>query len=389
MKHLIIIYLLICLDTKLVRANNLPFEIIKNPASTNSSSSNLTSFGEEFILSWIELDSKKTARLKMSVWNGLRFDKNILIEESKNMFVNWADIPSIIEAPSGDLYAQWLDRISSKNYSYGVRISRSINQGKNWKKLGWLHDDKSETEHGFVSLIQDGNIVRAFWLDGRMMVNPTGKMMLRTAVIDGDHIKGEIVLDNNVCTCCPTSAAQLSDGPIVIYRDRSPKEIRDISFSRRRNNNWTEPSTLKKDNWLIPGCPVNGASLAANNGVVAISRYTVTLNKAKVILRLFNNGRNKSGKEIVLDENNPIGRCVTVCSQNMVYTIWIGLEKNQTVLRLAEVSPSGDIIRKKTLTTVKGNRSSGTPRAIVKRGYLWLSWTDANNIRLGKIKIDG
>ena len=154
MKHLIIIYLLICLDAKLVRANNLPFEIIKNPASTNSSSSNLASFGEEFILSWIELDSKKNARLKMSVWNGLRFDKNILIEESKKMFVNWADIPSIIEAPSGDLYAQWLDRISNKNYSYGVRISRSINQGKNWKKLGWLHDDTSETEHGFVSLIQ-------------------------------------------------------------------------------------------------------------------------------------------------------------------------------------------------------------------------------------------
>ena len=73
----------------------------------------------------------------------------------------------------------------------------------------------------------------------------------------------------------------------------------------------------------------------------------------------------------------------------MVYTIWIGLQKNQTVLRLAEVSSSGDIIRKKTLTTVKGNRSSGTPRAIVKSGYLWLSWTDANNIRLGRIKIDG
>ena len=90
MKHLIIIYLLICLDTKLVRANNLQFEIIKNPASTNSSSSNLTSFGEEFILSWIELDSKKTARLKMSVWNGLRFDKNILIEFLFYLTINFS-----------------------------------------------------------------------------------------------------------------------------------------------------------------------------------------------------------------------------------------------------------------------------------------------------------
>ena len=104
------------------------------------------------------------------------------------MFTNWADIPSIIEAPSGDLYAHWLDRISSKTYAYGIRIERSTNRGISWKSLGWLHEDTSATEHGFVSLISEDHHVRAFWLDGRMMTNSTGSMMLRTAILKGDQI---------------------------------------------------------------------------------------------------------------------------------------------------------------------------------------------------------
>ena len=68
---------------------------------------------------------------------------------TKKMFSNWADIPSIIEAPNGDFYAQWLHRISSKTYAYGIQIERSIDRGKSWNSLGWLHADTSETEHGF------------------------------------------------------------------------------------------------------------------------------------------------------------------------------------------------------------------------------------------------
>ena len=77
------------------------------------------------------------------------------------------------------------------------------------------------------------------------------------------------MLDDNVCTCCPTSAVPLTAGPIVVYRDRSQREIRD-SFILRTENKWTEPAHWK-DNWLMPGCPVNGASIATNGDLVAIS----------------------------------------------------------------------------------------------------------------------
>ena len=385
----ILLTVLFCLCAALVSADGFSFEIVKTPAHKNSLAPNLCSFGDHFALSWIERKSDGTARLQMASWNGLSFNKKSLITQSKQMFANWADIPSLIEAPSGDLYAHWLNRISSKTYAYGVRIERSVNRGKSWNSLGWLHNDTSATEHGFVSLIPEGRRVRAFWLDGRMMSKPKGKMMLRTAILDGDQIKEERVLDEDVCTCCPTSAVELSGGPIVVYRDRSPQEIRDISFILGSGRKWAEPTRLQADNWLMPGCPVNGASVATTGNLVAVSRFTVIHKKAQVILRLFKEGQIKSGKEIVLDKNVPIGRCATVCTADSIYTVWIGLEKNQTVLWLAQVSPAGEIKRKITLTSIDGNRSSGMPRVILSSGYLWVSWTDSNRIRLGRVKADG
>ena len=364
-----------------------PFEIVGAPNAAGSLAPNLCSFGDHFALSWIDRSNKGTASVRVASWNGKAFDKARTVAPSKQMFANWADIPSVIEAPSGDLYAHWLDRISSKTYAYGIRIVRSTDRGKSWKPMGWLHNDVSPTEHGFVSFAAEGKRVRAFWLDGRAMAKKGGKMMLRTAILDGNKIKDERVLDNDVCTCCPTSAAQLATGPMVIYRDRSPKEIRDIAFTRKTATGWSKPSTVHADNWFFPGCPVNGASLATRGGLVAVSRFTIANNKAQVILRLSKTGNLNAGQEIILDQNNPLGRCTTVCTQDTTYTIWIAHQRNQTTLQLAQVSHQGKLIQKTTLTKIEGTRSSGMPRAVISDGYLWVTWTDANRVQLGRIKI--
>ena len=362
------------------------FEIVQTPTNKNSLAPNLCTFGNHFALSWIERNTDGEARLQMATWNGSEFDEIRLIAKSKGMFANWADIPSLVEAPSGDLYAHWLNRIGNETYAYGIQIERSIDHGKSWQSLGWLHNDTSTTEHGFVSLIPENRHVRAFWLDGRQMKKPTGKMMLRTAILDGNEIKSENILDDDVCTCCPTGAIQLPGGSAVVYRDRLPQEIRDISLVHLKNDAWSKPSRIQNDNWVMPGCPVNGPSIATNGNIIAVSRFTVIKNKAKIILRLFKDGQTESGKEIILDENIPVGRCTTVCSKDAVYNIWIGVDKKQTVLRMAEVSLSGKIKRKITLVPIDKDRSSGMPRAIFSNNYLWVSWTGSNQVRLGRLK---
>ena len=384
MKPLVIF--LISLFITLTIRSVFAFEIVKTPTNKNSLAPNLCSFGNHFALSWIERNTDGEARLQMATWNGSEFDEIRLIAKSKGMFANWADIPSLVEAPSGDLYAHWLNRIGNETYAYGIQIERSIDHGKSWQSLGWLHNDTSATEHGFVSLIPENRHVRAFWLDGRQMKKPTGKMMLRTAILDGNEIKSENMLDDDVCTCCPTGAIQLPSGSAVVYRDRLPQEIRDISLVHLKNNTWSKPSRIQKDNWVMPGCPVNGPSIATNGNIIAVSRFTVIKNKAKIILRLFKVGQAESGKEITLDENVPVGRCTTVCSEDAVYNIWIGVDKKQTVLRMAEVSLSGKIKRKITLVPIDKDRSSGMPRAIFSNNYLWVSWTGSNQVRLGRLK---
>ena len=384
MKPLVIF--LISLFITLTIRGVFAFEIVQTPTNKNSLAPNLCSFGNHFALSWIERNTDGEARLQMATWNGSEFDEIRLIAKSKGMFANWADIPSLVEAPSGDLYAHWLNRISNETYAYGIQIERSIDHGKSWQSLGWLHNDTSTTEHGFVSLIPENRHVRAFWLDGRQMKKPTGKMMLRTAILDGNEIKSENMIDDDVCTCCPTGAIQLPSGSAVVYRDRLPKEIRDISLVHLKNDAWSKPSRIQNDNWVMPGCPVNGPSIATNGDIIAVSRFTVIKNKAKIILRLFKDGQAESGKEITLDENIPVGRCTTVCSKDAVYNIWIGVDKKQTVLRMAEVSLSGKIKRKITLVPIDKDRSSGMPRAIFSNNYLWVSWTGSNQVRLGRLK---
>ena len=384
MKPLVIF--LISLFITLTIRGVFAFEIVQTPTNKNSLAPNLCSFGNHFVLSWIERNTDGEARLQMATWNGSEFDEIRLIAKSKGMFANWADIPSLVEAPSGDLYAHWLNRIGNESYAYGIQIERSIDHGKSWQSLGWLHNDTSATEHGFVSLIPENRHVRAFWLDGRQMKKPTGKMMLRTAILDGNKIKSENMLDDDVCTCCPTGAIQLPGGSAVVYRDRLPQEIRDISLVHIKNDAWSKPSRIQNDNWVMPGCPVNGPSIATNGNIIAVSRFTVIKNKAKIILRLFKDGQTASGKEITLDENIPVGRCTTVCSKDAVYNIWIGVDKKQTVLRMAEVSLSGKIKRKITLVPIDKDRSSGMPRAIFSNNYLWVSWTGSNQVRLGRLK---
>ena len=384
MKPLVIF--LISLFITLTIRSVFAFEIVQTPTNKNSLAPNLCSFGNHFALSWIERNTDGEARLQMATWNGSEFEEIRLIAKSKGMFANWADIPSLVEAPSGDLYAHWLNRIGNETYAYGIQIERSIDHGKSWQSLGWLHNDTSATEHGFVSLIPENRHVRAFWLDGRQMKKPTGKMMLRTAILDGNEINSENMLDDDVCTCCPTGAIQLPGGSAVVYRDRLPQEIRDISLVHLKNDAWSKPSRIQKDNWVMPGCPVNGPSIATNGNIIAVSRFTVIKNKAKIILRLFKDGQAESGKEIILDENIPVGRCTTVCSKDAVYNIWIGVDKKQTVLRMAEVSLSGKIKRKITLVPIDKDRSSGMPRAIFSNNYLWVSWTGSNQVRLGRLK---
>ena len=77
-----------------------------------------------------------------------------VVTEGEEYFANWADVPSVVREPSGNLLAHWLAKTGSATYAYSIFLSRSIDGGATWQPLGKLNDDATDTEHGFVALLR-------------------------------------------------------------------------------------------------------------------------------------------------------------------------------------------------------------------------------------------
>src|SRR5690349_13583594 len=266
-------------DRPSISETNQPPLVIRpteSPANGDSREPELTTTPDgRVILSWVEKLGDKRYALRTATLNQDGWTEARSVSEGENWFVNWADFPSVIALKDGTLAAHWLVKSGSGTYAYNVNISTSKDAGKTWLKPLVPHRDNTQTEHGFVSLIplSDGRL-GAIWLDGRNMKNtkesdehaPSPESMtLRYATIDANgNLYDEAELDERVCECCQTSAAITSQGPITVYRDRSPSEVRDIYIVRQVNGSWTKPQPVFADNWEINGCPVNGPAVAAD-----------------------------------------------------------------------------------------------------------------------------
>ena len=162
---------------------------------------------------------------------------------------------------------------------------------------------------------KDGFMVS--WLDGRNTYgkghdgHAKGAMTIRSAILDSNgKIINQSLIDEMVCDCCQTSMTISNDIPMVVYRDRSKDEIRDIYFSRYIDSNWTEPQPIHDDGWEINGCPVNGPNVDSYKNNVVVSWFSASNGRPKVNLKFSSDNGRTFGDKILIDdvENSPIGR---------------------------------------------------------------------------------
>ena len=361
---------------------------LPSPAGQGSGQPNLAVSPDGSIyLSWIERLGEGRFSLRFAVKEGDGWSAPRVIAEGSNWFVNWADFPSMIALPDGSLAAHWLAKSGTGAFEYDVTISRSFDGGKTWGKPFVPHRDGVKAEHGFVSLFaaQDGNLA-AVWLDGREMKagegshdHGHGNMTLRTVKIKRDGaLVEEAVLDTRVCECCQTSAAMTAEGPVVVYRDRSDEEIRDISIVRLRDGKWSQPVSVFKDGWKINGCPVNGPSIAASGRSVAVAWFTGVNDKPRVKLVFSSDAGVSFGEPITVDDGNPAGRVeALMLADGSALVCWLEKLPGGGEVRMRRIRPDGKFDAAITVSATGAARSNGFPQMARTGNSLVFAWTGA------------
>jgi hypothetical protein len=380
MKKLIIIFSFlttISCSRKEVHVQEIPFFYDNSNAQPN-----LVSHNGSLSLSWISSKEENKAFLNYSQYKKGRWIKPQVIASGSDWFVNWADFPA--HAINQDLIiTSHLKKSASGTYTYDVILNLQKLSGEKIRENFLLNTDGVKAEHGFVSIM--ANNEKGFfitWLDGRNTIEKKLEgdhkpMTIRFAEITdkGDVIK-ESELDASTCDCCQTSIAITNDGPIVVYRDRSEEEVRDIYIVKNINGTWEKPNAVHDDGWIINGCPVNGPKVAVNSKNLAVSWFTVSNNHPLVNVSFSKNNGNSFGAPLKVNDHDAIGRVdVAFLNDEEVIVSYMEVDDIGTYLRIKKVSFDGKISEPITISKIDGGRNTGVPQLEIIDSEIFIVWT--------------
>ena len=357
---------------------------IKSPAPPGSGQPNLTVAADgRVFLSWIEPDTPQGYVLRFSVRGAQGWSAPKTIARGANWFVSDADVPSLAVLSDGTLAADWfVASVGPRSEAYDVNLVLSKDGGTTWSKPLMPHRDGKKRQHGFASMVPTPDAkLAAIWLDGRNMPSEEeGDMALMYTTIAANGTLGpETQIDNRACECCKTSMTATADGLVAVYRDRSDKEIRDVSIVRYANGRWSQPQGLTNDGWEIDGCPINGPAVSANGRNVAVAWFTAPDDKSQVYVLMSADSAKTFGKKIRIDDGNPIGRVDVVSrSSGAAVVSWVERTSQGAQVRVREVAANGTAAAPLNVSGTAGLGSGVFPRMVRSGDDIVVAWTDAS-----------
>jgi hypothetical protein len=380
---------------ELIELESIPFPKMENAAlpSLFASDSNL-------YISWVTMGNDTTAELYYSKLNPEKqWTTPQLIHQGSNWFVNWADFPALVEN-QGVLLSHILQKSSPETFSYDVKLQVLSKGASQWSLNLPLHQDSTQTEHGFVSMVPyTSTSFFTSWLDGRETgggghdhaAHAGGPMSIRAAEIDlNGKVLWDELLDAKTCECCQTSSAITDLGPVVVYRNRSDREIRDIAITRLVNGKWTEPAIIHPDGWEITGCPVNGPKVVAKGSNLLIGWFTAPKGIQQVKFAFSTDSGASFGKPVVIESTGLIGRVdVALLREDWGVVSWMETKGEQTFLYAAGIDQAGEMGAALQITSLDPSRKSGFPQLEVLGGQVYFAWTEVvgenKNVRTARI----
>lgn len=398
----------VCLAAPLAACPLLHVNHLDPGIAVGSAEPSVAVAGGDFLLSW-------QARLDDGV-AALRFrrfavDGRLLVRgeiaRGSGWFLNWADFPAVQVLDNGDWLAHWLQRSGAGRYSYDIRSTRSRDEGASWSLPFTLHDDDTHSEHGFVAYAAAGaDAAWVAWLDGRHTGSGgqgdsahahhggAGAMSLRVARLDREGVSAAQELDDRVCDCCQVDAARAGDATLLVYRDRSDDELRDISLLRHDGEHWRPAQPLFADGWRIAGCPVNGPAIAAQGRHVAAANYSEAGGTATVRLRSSDDAGLHWHDPVLVAGAGTLGRLdLAALDDGHFLLARIDGEDDEAVLRLSLHGARGELLAQTDLARVPASRLAGFPRLAVQGHTAFVAWTHAvagrPQVSAARVRVDG
>ena len=342
----------------------------------------LVSNNGDLSLTWISSDQDMNANLNFRQFIDDKWTDTKRFANGSDWFINWADFPT--HAISGDrILTSYLKKSASGTYTYDVFLNLRDLSGDKIKEDFILNTDGFKAEHGFVSIVaKDKEGFFVTWLDGRNTVEKdlegnSKPMTIRFAEItNAGDIINETELDSNVCDCCQTSITHTDKGPLVVYRDRSEKEVRDIYMTRNINDVWEAPIPVHNDGWVIYGCPVNGPKVVSYENNIAVSWFTVSDTEPMVNVSFSKFYGASFDEPIKINDHNAIGRVdVAFLNEKEVIVSYMEGDDDGTYLRIKKVSLDGKVSKPITISRIDGGRSTGVPQLEILNDEIFIVWT--------------
>jgi hypothetical protein len=366
-----------------------PVTPVASPSSAGSRYPHLAALDQgPVVLSWLQALPQGGFALQHAAWRDGTWGSIGTVASGADWFVNWADFPSVVPISATTWAAHWLQQKPGSVYSYDVRIAVSSDAGLNWSAPMSPHDDGTPTEHGFVTLYPVGGRAQAVWLDGRHTAGghdhaggAAGAMTLRSAGIgiEGrrDGADGEI--DDRVCDCCQTDVALTSEGPVVVYRDRSANEVRDIALLRHDGGRWSKPVQVHADGWKIDACPVNGPAVDARGTTVVVAWFTAP-DMPRVRLAFSKDAGRTFAPPIEVAVGDVAGRVdVVLLEDGRAVVSWMQQSTGGAEILAQPFSRDGVAGPAIVVADTSVHRASGFPQMIRADDGLLFAWTDSGN----------
>ncbi|HNP35555.1 MAG TPA: hypothetical protein PKK10_06860 [Woeseiaceae bacterium] len=354
------------------------------PTSGESLAPKLTTGSNgQLLMSWLE-KGEDGGTLKVSQFRDGAWQPATTVVGEPEMFVNWADLPSVTALDDKHWVAHWLSSTAAGPYAYNISVAQSFDAGTSWTDPIEPHTDGTASEHGFVSVYKHADGAGMVWLDGRKTVNTPSKdpletgMSLRAATVTGDGtLRNEQVIDDLVCDCCQTDIAVSSSGPVAAYRNRTDDEIRDIYVSLYRDGKWQAGTPVANDGWQIAGCPVNGPAVAAAADFVAISWFTAAHDAPMVRASISKDGGRSFNEPVLISDDIPAGHVDIAYVGNSVFAVsWLSDAAGDNTIKLRALSLDGTLGKVSTVGASKLSRN--VPQMAAFDDKLILAWAGLN-----------